>query len=80
MTEIKQKYYLQGEEMEPITVADIRDGRVLAVCDAVMYTVQSAYENGTIGSEQVSRGILGVLSMENFLNGSVDYTPLAFTQ
>ena len=80
MTEIKQKYYLQGEEMEPITVADIRDGRVLAVCDAVMYTVQNTHENGTIGSEQVSRGILGVLSMENFLNGSVDYTPLAFTQ
>ena len=80
MTEITQKYYLQGEEMEPITVADIRDGRVLAVCDAVMYTVQNAHENGTIGSEQVSRGILGVLSMENFLNGSVDYTPLVFTQ
>ena len=80
MTEISQECYIPGKDIEKIAIENIRNGNVLVAYDGKSRNVQTIDESGATVTQQVNWRIYGVIPLSELLNGSADYTPLAFTQ
>ena len=79
-TELAQRRYVQGKDVQNIRILDAQQGRVLAAYDSKFDTVQDVDKDGTLYTQPTSWDVYGVIALEDLLAGSTDFTPLNFAE
>lgn len=79
-TELTQRRYVQGKDVQNIRILDAQQGRVLAAYDSKFDTVQNVDEDGTLYTRPMSLDVYGVIALDDLLAGSTNFTPLNFAE
>ena len=79
-TELTQRRYVQGKDVQNIRILDAQQGRVLAAYDSKFDMVQDVDEDGTLYTRPMSLDVYGVIALDDLLAGSTDFTPLNFAE
>ena len=78
-TELTQRRFIYGKDMQSLSYLDIQNGRVLAIYQESTGTVQDITKDGTAASQTAAWSTYGVIALDDLLSGSSEFTPLQFS-
>ena len=79
VTELTQRRFIYGKDMQSLSYLDIQNGRVLAIYQESTGTVQDITKDGAAASQTAAWSTYGVIALDDLLSGCSEFTSLQFS-